>query len=290
MDTETKIDPPVVDPIVKRRRPFALAAGLTGCVVVLAVVAVLVRNRDNDGASGRTEEPTAPALFVSVEPTTAQAGEPVTITVRQQGGEGVVHLSTPDFGDGTINHDSFPLPGYPCGYSTPTESRVRSFTHGYAVPGTYALTAEASIYDPCDQSGRTLTAQATIEITVADQVPSNGPAVPGAAVAAMPAQGENPRTFRPIVSGHDEDGHLRSFTLDWGDGTPAEVVELPLDGCTIGSNGWPGGGDIAPVHSASPHTYTEAGTYTLTVTVTTTGCDGSSPQQATFPSPPVTVP
>ena len=289
VNTETKDEPHVVDPTPKRRRPLALAAGFVGCVVVVAVAVVLVRNGDN-GASARSEERTEPALFVTVEPTTARAGEPVTITVRQEGGVGIVHLSTTDFGDGTVKHEGLALRGHSCGYSTPIEGRVRSFTHGYAVPGTYTLAAEASIYDPCDaNAARTLTAPTTIEITAADQAPSNGPALPGAAVAAMPAQGQGPRTFTPIVSPSDEDGHVRSLTLEWGDGTPADLVEIPLDGCTIGPNGWPGIGDHARMDGAPLHTYAEAGTYTLTVTVTTTGCDGSSPQQATFASPPVVV-
>lgn len=65
-----------------------------------------------------------------------------------------------------------------------------------------------------------------------------------------------------------------TWTVDYGDSTPAVVVTTPAKRCTYSADNPP---DVVPFEllSVPNHTYAEPGRYTITVTVGITGCDGT---------------
>ena len=99
--------------------------------------------------------------------------------------------------------------------------------------------------------------------------------------------------FPLFLSAQDPDGWIHHFTVDWGDGTAlATYAYDPFPCKAVAPDGWPQsnyvslpsdtlhplvGLDGQPVPSTEHH-YAIAGTYTVTVTATSTACDGSQPQ------------
>lgn len=117
----------------------------------------------------------------------------------------------------------------------------------------------------------------TTPVTVAPAPPTtviqaNGPARPSVRVTPDPAR------FRPedpevaiVARVADEDGYVNRIDIDWNDGSAPTVVEYPLSACSIPSR---------PASVTQAHTFEAAGTYNVTVTVTSVNCDGSGQQQA----------
>ncbi|MBV8928486.1 MAG: hypothetical protein JO152_05110 [Mycobacteriaceae bacterium] len=101
--------------------------------------------------------------------------------------------------------------------------------------------------------------------------PNNGPAVP--VVTDFVVNGPSD----VVVDTSDSDGALASVVLDWGDGsTPTRATE----NSTISQVLCVAAGDYMKTdmsYSAS-HTYATPGPHTVTVTVTSTNCDGGEPQ------------
>jgi parallel beta-helix repeat protein len=117
--------------------------------------------------------------------------------------------------------------------------------HLYLQPGTYTVTVTVR-----DSGGRT--AQATDQVTVSNDVP------PEAALAVTPTSGRAPLDVVADASAStDSDGTIASYSFDFGDGSPL-----------VGPQS----------QKTASHTYTTAGTYTVTVTVRD---DAGQPSQAT---------
>lgn len=108
------------------------------------------------------------------------------------------------------------------------------------------------------------------------ELPTNGPARPTATVGASSGWKSltHSRFVELIVGGEDKDGYVRRLEIDWGDGTLSETVE--------GEGGVCGRNPVAPSDPVPPtsrqHLYTRDGTYTVTVTAVSSGCDGRTRQ------------
>ena len=75
----------------------------------------------------------------------------------------------------------------------------------------------------------------------------------------------------------DDDGWMRTVTVDWGDGSPAQTFTGGLP-CTVWRSGWPAPSRIL-VFERNTHHYLAPGSYTITVTALSTACDGVSAPQ-----------
>lgn len=92
-----------------------------------------------------------------------------------------------------------------------------------------------------------------------------------------------PNTFKVFAEADDEDGWLRRFALDWGDGSAVETYPASM-GCTTTPGGWPAKTNAwLPSEPPPTHTYTYPGTHAITVTVFSTGCDGTDEQHTSAP-------
>lgn len=98
------------------------------------------------------------------------------------------------------------------------------------------------------------------------------------------------------IAAQDDDGWIREFVVDWGDDTsPTTYAYNPFPCKAMPPSGWPAGNYVSlPSDTTNPlvgidgqpvpsteHFYVAAGTYTVTVTVRSTACDGSQPQEGT---------
>jgi hypothetical protein len=81
------------------------------------------------------------------------------------------------------------------------------------------------------------------------------------------------------TSANDPDGYVSGFTVDWGTGTPDSFPGGNGANCSATEYGgvfWPNG----PGSGMFTSPVLPAGTYTVTVTATATGCDGKDTQTA----------
>ncbi len=83
-------------------------------------------------------------------------------------------------------------------------------------------------------------------------------------------------TIRPSFG--DADGNVSQLSVDWGNGGPPTVINIQQSCNDPAPSGkyWP---DSATSQTATSPTLSP-GTYTVTITVTSTGCDGNYPQTA----------
>ncbi len=80
------------------------------------------------------------------------------------------------------------------------------------------------------------------------------------------------------IASDDSDGHIRTTTVDWGaGGAPVDLGGDPKACDDSGGRYWPD--SYARIFTTSPTL--ASGTYTVTVTTTSTGCDGKDSQSAT---------
>ncbi|MGH9124329.1 MAG: hypothetical protein ACRDZ8_06335 [Acidimicrobiales bacterium] len=125
---------------------------------------------------------------------------------------------------------------------------------------------------------------------------AQGPLLPVLQVGdgRLPDQLHDPSLAAAYAHATDADGHLARFTVDWGDGTPVETYPGDQSPCIESSQGWPGSSTALMtsglVYAAPTHRYSNPRPVAITVTVVSTGCDGTDPQQVTgtFPWVPPT--
>jgi hypothetical protein len=141
----------------------------------------------------------------------------------------------------------------------------------------------------------------TTGATVTDQTPgySQGPALPTMKEVgnyASPDHYGDAHYLPLFIAAQDDDGWIREFVVDWGDDTPPTTYAYnPFPCKAMPPSGWPAGNYVSlPSDTTNPlvgidgnpvpsteHFYAAAGTYTVTVTVRSTACDGSQPQEGT---------
>jgi PKD repeat protein len=129
-----------------------------------------------------------------------------------------------------------------------------SGTHVYNVPGTYTVTATVT-----DNLGASSSKSATVVITAPNKPPV-------AAITATPSSAYGPVNVNVSAAGSsDPDGTIAGTVLSFGDGTTASTV-------------------------AATHTYSAAGLYTITATVTDDqGASSSASTVVTVKAPEVIV-
>jgi PKD repeat protein len=127
-------------------------------------------------------------------------------------------------------------------------------THVYSTPGTYIVTATVT-----DNSGASSSKSATVAVSAANKPPV-------AAISATPSSAYGPVSVSVSAAGSsDPDGSIAGTMLDFGDGTSASAV-------------------------TAAHTYSAAGTYTLTAIVTDNqGATSSASTTVTVKAPEVIV-
>lgn len=87
-------------------------------------------------------------------------------------------------------------------------------------------------------------------------------------------------SLSPLVT--EEDGWIRSITIDWGDGSrPGVYAGTSFDGgvCQSTAAGWPAADMRLMSTGQAVHHYLAPGTYRVTATAVSTACDGSSERQ-----------
>ena len=154
---------------------------------------------------------------------------------------------------GSTDTDAFPIASYSFDWgdgntATVVSAPTQTASHTYAAAGTYTVTLTVK-----DTGGLTSTPK-TQSISVAAP---NQPPVAALAVTQLPSPA---LTVSANAAGStDTDAWpIASYSFDWGDGSTATVVNAPA--------------------TSAQHTYSAAGTYTVTLTVKDTGGLTSTPK------------
>jgi hypothetical protein len=177
------------------------------------------------------------------------------------------------------------------------EWAVARYEWSYRRAGTYDIVARLR-HNPCDGDGTVTTiatsAPARVVVTPGADV-ANGPWQPHLTVSATtePPPAANPdwpaHRVTVNVGTWDADGWLWKVVLDWGDGSDPELLGGVLEDCRLdGDYGgdphpypattWPWGGMGG---GSTWHDLPGPGTYVVTATATSSGCDGGDAQTVT---------
>jgi hypothetical protein len=98
-----------------------------------------------------------------------------------------------------------------------------------------------------------------------------------------------------FIRAQDDDGWIRQLIIDWGDDTTDTYQYNPFPCTAVAPSGWPATNYVSlPSDTTHPtvgldghaapsteHFYSTPATYKITVTVRSTACDGSQPQEGT---------
>ena len=191
-----------------------------------------------------------------------------------------------DYGDGTTGHR--PVLGggrsfVSCDSRGPAGSHAADYTfgHGYRSSRTYDVRVLRVIL----ACGEEIAFEGDpLRLTV---VPgpalSNGPELPTSTNCILNLESfcvhAEERRARVFAGLSDPDGYIESARIDWGDGGPVSEVHFPLAECQDPGDRFPSNERSATLPD---HTYEAPGTYTVTLTVVSTGCDGKDAQHRVF--------
>lgn len=112
---------------------------------------------------------------------------------------------------------------------------------------------------------------------LASRLSTNGPKRPSLFIEPLALWNDvqHQRAVTLTLRSGDDDGYVRRLDVDWGDGSAPETLGAEPDGC--------GAGPIfvrRAHHQWATHIYTRPGTYRVTATATSAGCDGRFRQVA----------
>jgi hypothetical protein len=189
------------------------------------------------------------------------------------------------------------------GGPTATEAPVTSTT-GVASPSTTTGLASTSSTVKARPAGTTTTRLPTTTTAPAVTTTTGPGSEQGPALPALKTLGNyksvdhpgDPHYLPLFIAAQDEDGWIRQFVVDWGDGGPVTTYDYnPFPCKAMPPFGWPTGYYVSlPSDTTHPlvavdgtpapsteHYYPNPGSYTVTVVVRSTACDGSDPQEGT---------
>jgi hypothetical protein len=236
------------------------------------------QGQDSGGNWGRNIDGEI-SLRILAEPGSVRTGQPIDLRAELRDSNGAMLAMQWDLGDGTIrNVDS---QSCAAAINTPTVNDGRtefdnSFTHTFRAPGTYEVVVSARTGSRCGANAAEETITVSRTVTVTGETLTNGPSQPRANVGVIGGGTEGDPRLAIDVRGEDPDGYISKIVIDWDDQGPPTVMNYPLDACERSGNKWP-----SSSRSLTPeHTYEASGEYDVTVTVTSTGCDGTQSQQA----------
>lgn len=158
-------------------------------------------------------------------------------------------------------------------------SATLTWQHTYNRPGRWVgqFTAHSTPVCGGPESTPELNVQVWIEVAEGRPPSAQGPKLPFGDFnyTGVRYQEDGSYFYDLYLEARDEDGDPRRFDIDWGDGSPIEVVDVDDDHCPVRASGWT---DMS-ITAIVPHRYTLSPRPPITVTVTSTGCDGSEPQR-----------
>jgi hypothetical protein len=97
----------------------------------------------------------------------------------------------------------------------------------------------------------------------------NGPQIPSLLADAIYSADDPVLNLK--ISAGDKDGYVSRVVINWDDGSKWSVIDYPLASCNEPLN--------TLVTPNERHTYSEAGSYTVTITVSSVNCVGDGVQQ-----------
>lgn len=220
-------------------------------------------------------------LSLTVKPSSPDvpAGSLVTFSSLVQDPSGVLKSMNWDFGDGQSTTTGPSTCNASEGSSAPAQTNFpMQVSHAYRSPGQYTVKVSASTSDSCNDKNpsETVTTVGAVNVDAA-AAPSNGPQPPAVSLTPNPngTMPEDPHVS-VLAKMNDGDGYISRVVTDWNDGTAPSVLTYPLSDCKDPQSTWPSSNRSESLE----HIYAAPGTYNVSVTVTSTGCDGENAQQA----------
>lgn len=224
-------------------------------------------------------------MAVSIDKATPKNGEAVTFTVsltnavRKCCGVALV------YGDG----GPFFLQDANCPSETAKAGRTvtAKATRSYNKPGRWRFTLTGltldCFHDPAAQ-GYNGYLYGWIEVAPGGTATSQGPSLPAFRNGVGrygPTQYDNDPSYVTVhAQVSDIDGYISKLVIDYGDGATETIPETAM-GCRESDGGWPKESFMQTPNNPPPtHQYAARGTYTITVTAYSQGCDGRDVQQA----------
>lgn len=220
-------------------------------------------------------------LRLSVAPSkpSATTGENVTFNAKVEDSSGGIKALTWDFGDGTTSNTD-PL-SCTAQQNQPTVDGGRtsfptSATHTYRRAGNYTVTVTAQTGARCGSRAADDQVTATGSITITGNNLTNGTSSPTVDVNIRTGGMSSDPLLGLSVRTSDSDGYISNIIINWDDGSAPTVIAYPLASCREDGRGLPSSSRI----ETPERNYLNAGSYDITVTVTSVGCDGTQIQQS----------
>jgi hypothetical protein len=212
-------------------------------------------------------------------------------------GDGQAHVTEVDWGDGSVFRPN-PGPAYwmcpmwgtptadPGPYRPSPSDATVSYGHAWRHPGSFQVTVKvASEGNRCGPSPAPEPESTEGEIATSialDQLTPNGPAAPTIGRFALNPDSNDRRHVWLGWLGYDTDGWLSAITVDWGDGTSSDSGPVDMSGCDDGKGSYYPGTQADPNDGGfqMEHSYARRGSYVVTVTLDSAGCDGTDVQES----------
>lgn len=217
-------------------------------------------------------------ISVTVDKAAPRAGEPIRFEVEASSAAHICCNVAILFGDGYMFPQQNPSHICPSGGPQGHGPIRLSATHTYNRAGRWLFNVQAMTGN-CREPGKSNSLFGALEVGPGPST-GQGPEVPNVSIYQTGHVGPQlDRTWATVVAEvTDDDGWIRSMSLDWGDGSPPQPVGGGYMYCQETRSGWPVP-TLKRIHTGEAvHHYAAAGTYTITLTAVSTGCDGSMTQ------------
>ena len=180
------------------------------------------------------------------------------------------------YGDGYVHSDQLFSTCPPGGLPPGGPSRFTT-SHTYNLDGLWTIAVQ-----PMAGCGSHQQVDSLLFLTVeigSGTTPVQGPSLPQLRIDSVspPGHDDDNSWVKLGIDAFDDDGWMRTVTVDWGDGSPAQTFTGGLP-CTVWRSGWPAPSRIL-VWERTTHQYLARGSYTITVSALSTACDGVSAPQ-----------